>query len=115
MNRRSNILLGLSAIALMASSPPSLAEEPTKPPMHMHKSEMDHRPDKDIAAEYKSEATLWREKSESHRKLALLYKGRTPVKGSGNYETVVKHCENLAKLYADAALEAGAVASELGK
>lgn len=115
MNRRFNILLGLSAMALVASSPLSLAEEPTKPPMHMHKSEMDHRPDKDVAAEYKSEATLLREKSESHRKLAVLYKGRTPVKGAGTYAPVVAHCENLARLYADAAVEAEAVASELGK
>ena len=115
MNRRFNLMLGLSVIALVAASPLSLAEEPTKPPMHMHKSEMDHRPDKDVAVEYKSEAALLREKSESHRKLALLYKGRTPAKGPGSYSPVVKHCENLAKLYADAAVEADAVASELGK
>lgn len=115
MNPRFNVLLGLSAVAFLAIGPLSLAQEPTKPPMHMHKSEMDHRPDKEVAAEYKTEATQLREKSESHRKLAKLYKGRTPVKGPGDYSNVAKHCENLAKLYADAANEAEAVSTELNK
>jgi hypothetical protein len=116
MNPRFNSLLGLSAVALLAISPLSSAQEPVKPPMHMHKSEMDHRPDKEVAVEYKSEATQLQEKSESHRKLAQLYTGRTPAKGSpGDYSSVAKHCENLAKLYAEAAKEADAVSSELGK
>lgn len=115
MSPRFNALVGLSAVALLATSPLSVAQEQTKPPMHMHKSEMNHRPDKEVAAEYKSEATQLREKAESHRKLAKLYSGRTPVKGPGNYSNVAKHCENLAKLYEDAAKEADTVSSELSK
>jgi uncharacterized protein (DUF885 family) len=52
-------------------------------PMHMHKSEMDHRKDVEVAAEYKTEATQLREKAESHRKLTQLYKTRSPLKGGG--------------------------------
>ena len=76
---------------------------------------MDHRSDAEVAKEYKSEATQLREKAESHRKLAELYRGRTPVKGAANFESVAKHCDKLAKLYEDAAKEADAVSGELAK
>jgi hypothetical protein len=93
--------------------PTSLAAEETKPPMHMHKSEMDHRKDVEVATEYKSEATQLREKAASHRKLAQLYKTRTAVKGGAYYANVSEHCEQLAKFYEDAAKEAEAVSAEL--
>jgi hypothetical protein len=115
MNRRFSVLVGLSAVALLAAGSVSFAAEETKPPMHMHKSEMDHRKDSEVAAEYKSEATQLREKAESHRKLAELYKTRTPPKGSGSYANVAQHCEKLAKFYEDAAKEADAVSTELSK
>ena len=115
MNRRFSALVGLSAVALLAAGSVSFAAEETKPPMHMHKSEMDHRKDSEVAAEYKSEATQLREKAESHRKLAGLYKTRTPPKGSASYVNVAQHCEKLAKFYEDAAKEADAVSTELSK
>jgi hypothetical protein len=115
MNRRFSVLVGLSAVALLAAGSVSFAAEETKPPMHMHKSDMDHRKDSEVAAEYKSEATQLREKAESHRKLAELYKTRTPPKGSGSYANVAQHCEKLAKFYEDAAKEADAVSTELSK
>jgi hypothetical protein len=114
MNRRRS-LVGLSAVALVAAGSLSFAAEESKPPMHMHKSEMDHRSDSEVAAEYKSEATQLREKAESHRKLAQLYRTRTPPKSQASYESVAKHCDNLAKFYEQAAKEADAVSSELGK
>src|SRR5690606_31497993 len=64
---------------------------------------------KEVAAEYMDEATMLSEKAQSHRKLAKLYRGRTPVKGTANYESVAKHCEKLADLYEQAAKEASAV------
>jgi hypothetical protein len=115
MNRRFSALVGLSAVALLAAGPVSFAAEETKPPMHMHKSQMDHRKDSDVAVEYKSEAAQLREKAESHRKLAAMYKTRTPPKGSASYANVAQHCEKLAKYYEDAAKEAEAVSSELSK
>ncbi len=115
MNRRFNVLVGLSAVALLATASLSFAAEEAKPPMHMHKSEMDHRSDKEVATEYKSEATQLREKADSHRKLAKLYMGRTAPKGGASYASVAKHCENLAKSYEDAAKEAETVSSELSK
>ena len=114
MNRRPGILSSLTAAAFLASAPAVFAEDP-KPPMHMHKSEMDHRADKDVAAEYKSEAEQLRAKAESHRKLAKIYQGRTSPKGGANYANVVKHCEQLAKRYEDAAKDAEGVAAELAK
>ena len=114
MNRRSKTLLCLSALALLALGPTSFAEERDKP-MHMHKSEMSHRSDAQVAAEYKSEAMQLREKAESHRQLAKLYSTRTPPKGAGNYAAVAKHCDKLAKFYDDAAKEAEAVSTELSK
>ena len=116
MNRRFSALVALSVAALLAVGSLSVAAEEVKPPMHMHKSEMNHdKKDSEVAAEYKTEATQLREKAESHRKLAQLYRGRTPPKGSASYDNVVAHCENLAKFYEDAAKEAEAVSSELSK
>jgi hypothetical protein len=114
MNRRLGILSSLTAAAFLAATPAVFAEE-QKPPMHMHKSEMDHRADKDVAAEYRTEAEQLRAKAESHRKLAKVYQGRTAPKGGANYANVVKHCEKLAKSYEDAAKEAEGVAGELAK
>ena len=116
MNRRIGTLVALSAVALLAAGSLGFAAEESKPPMHMHKSEMDHsKKDSEVAAEYKSEATQLREKAEHHRKLAAIYKTRTPIKGSGGYANVAQHCEKLAKFYDDAAKEADAVSSELSK
>jgi hypothetical protein len=114
MNRRIAALLCTSVLATLAAGSTSFAAEESTPPMHMHKSEMDHRKDADVAAEYKSEATQLREKAESHRKLAQLYKTRSSPKGA-SYANVSKHCEQLAKFYDEAAKEAEAVSSELSK
>jgi 6-phosphogluconolactonase/glucosamine-6-phosphate isomerase/deaminase len=115
MNRR--IVIALATGAMVLGTTASFAEDKneSKPPMHMHKSEMDHRSDKDVATEYKSEAMQLREQAESHRKLARLYHGRTPNKGAANYEAVAEHCEQLAKFYENAAKEAEGVAAELSK
>ena len=116
MNRRIIALVGLSAIASLGAGSLGLAAEESKPPMHMHKSDMDHsKKDSEVAAQYKSEATQLREKAEHHRKLAAIYKTRTLPKGSGSYANVAQHCEKLAKYYDDAAKEADAVSSELSK
>jgi hypothetical protein len=114
MNRQLSAFVCLTAVSLLAAAPLALADEPN-PAMHMHTSDMDHRSDKEVATEYKSEATQLREKAESHRKLAKLYMGRTPPKGGADYSSVTKHCEKLAKYYEDAAKEAEGVASELAK
>ena len=102
MNRRIGALIGLSAVTLLAAGSLSFAADEVKN-------------DSEVATEYKSEATQLREKAQHHRKLAELYKTRTPVKGSGSYTNVAQHCEKLAKYYEDAAKEADAVYSELGK
>lgn len=116
MNRRFHSLIGLSAVALLAAGSLSFAAEESKPPMHMHKSQMNHdKKDSEVAAEYKSEAEQLRAKAESHRKLAQSYRTRKPPKGQASYANVAKHCDNLAKFYEDAAKEAEAVSSELGK
>jgi hypothetical protein len=115
MNRR--ILIGLAAGTMLLSAAAIYAQEPkqSKPPMHMHKSEMDHRSDKEVAGEYKSEAAQLNEQAESHRKLAKLYRGRTPPKGGASYENVAQHCDQLAEYYEKAAKEAEGVAAELSK
>lgn len=115
MNRR--IVIALATAVTLFGGTASFAQEQkeSKPPMHMHKSEMDHRSDKEVATEYKSEATQLAQKAESHRKLAQLYRGRTPPKGTANYEPVAKHCDNLAQFYEQAAKEAEGVAAELSK
>lgn len=87
-----------------------------QPGMHMHKSDILHKgSDAEVAAEFKGEAEELRALAASHRKLAELYKTRTPVKGQANYAAVAKHCEALARAYEDAAKAADAVTSELGK
>ena len=60
------------------------------------------------------EATQLREKSESHRKAAAMYRSRGSS-GKANYANVAKHCDKLAQFYEDAAKEAEGVASELAK
>jgi len=106
MNRR--IVIALSSVAILLGGTAAFAQEPqqSKDPMHS---------DKEVATEYKSEATQLREKAESHRKLARLYRGRTPPKGGANYEAVAKHCDKLAQYYEDSAKEAEGVAAELSK
>ncbi len=109
------VATAITALSIVGASTYA-AEEGKKPPMHMHKSEMNHnKPDKELAAEYKDEATVLKEKAQSHRKLAQLYRGRTPTKGAASYESVAKHCDKLAELYEQAAKEASAVSSELNK
>jgi hypothetical protein len=116
MNRRSSTIILVSAALLAVGSIGLAAEEPSKPPMHMHKSQMNHdRPDKEVAAEHKSEAAQLREEAASHRKLAEHYRHRTPPKGGASYASVAKHCDNLANFYEQAAKEAEAVSSELQK
>lgn len=115
MNR--HIAIALAAGVLLFGSAGSFAEEqnPGKP-MPPHMMQMQHQDGCcSTAAQYKSEAAQLREKAESHRRLAQTYRTRSPVKGSGSYENVAKHCDNLAKLYTDAAKEAEAMASELAK
>jgi hypothetical protein len=115
MNRRLNALAGLSALAFLAVAPFGLAQDqPGKPPMHMHKMDMMHATDKEVASKYKSEATELREKAESHRKASQIYRARG-TSGKANYANVAKHCDKLAKYYEDAAREAEGVASELDK
>jgi hypothetical protein len=107
------IAVAISSLSMLGASTYA-ADEADKPPMHMHKSQMSHdKPDKEVAAQYKDEAAMLREKAASHRKLAELYRSRTPAKGTGNYENVAKHCDKLAGLYEQAAKEASAVAGEL--
>ena len=115
MNRRIAVAIAAGAMLIGGALASAQEQNATNPPMHMHKSDMDHRSDKEVATEYKSEAAQLREKAESHRKLAKLYHGRTPPKGTGNYENVAKHCEKLAQYYEDAAKEAEGVATELSK
>lgn len=117
MNSSLIALIGLSAAVVVAAGSPAFAAGPQDtPPMHMHKSDMDHdKPDQEIAAEYKSEAAQLREKAASHRKLAQVYKHRTLPKGTANFATIAKHCENLANYYEQAAKEAEAVSAELAK
>jgi hypothetical protein len=101
MDRRFSALVALSVLALLSAGSLSVAAE--------------EKQDSEVAAEYKSEATQLREKAEHHRKLAQHYKTRTPPKSQASYQSVAKHCDNLAKFYEDAAKEAEAVSSELMK
>jgi hypothetical protein len=115
MKRRTMIALASGALLLSGISAFGDEQKGCKP-MHMHKAEMNHPcGDKEVATQYQSEAAQLREKAESHRKLAKLYRGRTPRKGNANYETVAKHCEKLAQSYENAAKEAEGVAAELNK
>ena len=115
MNRRIVIALATGALLLGGTAAFAQGPEESKPPMHMHKSEMDHRNDKEVATEYKSEASQLREKAESHRKLAQHYRSSKPPKGGASYASVAKHCAKLAQFYEDAAKEAEGVAAELSK
>jgi hypothetical protein len=114
MNRRMSALACVSALSLFAAVPMAVAQQ-HKPDMHMHKSELAHRPDREAAVEYKSEATQLREKAQMHRGMAAQYRNKSPHKTSGSYENVARHCDKLAQSYEDAAKEADEVASELAK
>lgn len=88
------------------------------PGMHMHKSDITHAKDADVAKEFKGDAAHLRAQAESHRKLAKLYTSRTGGGGKGtavNYATVAKHCERLAQSYEEAASAAEDAAAELSK
>ena len=115
MNRRIVIAAAAGILALSGTASLAQDEKQGNPPMHMHKSEMNHRKDTDVSGEFKSEATQLREKADSHRKLAQAYRTRSPLKAGASYENVARHCEQLAQYYDDAAKEADAVASELVK
>jgi len=115
MNRRISTLACVSALFLIGAGSVVVAQQEHKPNMHMHKSELAHRPDKDVAAEYKSEATQLRDKAKLHRDMAKHYRQTTPHKSGGSYESVARHCDKLAQSYEDAAKEADEVSSELSK
>ena len=115
MNRRMIALACVSAVSLLGAGTVAIAQQEHKPDMHMHKSEMAHRPDQEVAAEYKSEAEQLREKAQFHRGMAAQYRTKTPHKSGVSYESVAKHCDKLAQFYEDAAKEADKVASELPK
>lgn len=115
MNRRMSFWVGVSALSLLGAGSAVIAQQEHKPNMHMHKSELAHRPDQEAASEYKSEATQLREKAQMHRSLAAQYRKKTPHKSVGSYETVAKHCDKLAQSYEDAAKTADEVAAELAK
>ena len=55
MNRRIALALATGALLLGGNVMSAEDRDATKP-MHMHKSDMDHRSDKEVATEYKSEA-----------------------------------------------------------
>jgi hypothetical protein len=114
MNRRMSVLVCASALSLLGAGTAVIAQE-HKPDMHMHKTEMAHRPDKEAAVEYKSEATQLREKAQLHRGMAEQYRKNTPHKSGGSYESVAKHCDKLAQSYDAAAKSADEVAAELTK
>jgi hypothetical protein len=115
MNRRMNVLLCVSALSLLGAGSAVIAQQEHKPGMHMHKTELAHRPDNEAAVEYKSEATQLREKAQLHRGMAEQYRKKTPHKSGGGYESVARHCDKLAKSYEDAAKSADEVAAELSK
>jgi hypothetical protein len=102
MNRR--ILIAFATAAMLAGAPATFAQDQKQPPG-----------DKQVAADYKTEAAQLHGKAEHHRKLASLYRGRTAPKGGASYESVAKHCDKLAQFYDDAAKEAEGVATELSK
>jgi hypothetical protein len=110
-----SVLACVSALSLLGAGSAVNAQQEHKPGMHMHKTEMAHRPDKEAAVEYKSEATQLREKSQLHRGMAEQYRKKTPHKSGGSYENVAKHCDKLAQSYEDAAKAADEVAAELAK
>ena len=115
MNRRMSVLMCVSALSLLGAGTAVIAQQEHKPGMHMHKTELAHRPDKEAAVEFKSEATQLREKSQFHRGMAEQFRKKTPHKSVGSYESVAKHCDTLAQSYEDAAKAADEVAAELSK
>lgn len=115
MNRRRSVWVCVSALSLLGAGSVAVAQQEHKPGMHMHKTELAHRPDHEAAAEYKSEAMQLREKAQLHRGMATQYRKKTPHKSSGSYENVARHCDKLAKSYEDAAKQADEVASELSR
>jgi hypothetical protein len=115
MNRRMSALVCVSALSLLGAGTAVIAQQEHKPNMHMHKTEMAHRPDKEVAVEYKSEATQLRDKAQLHRGMAEQYRKKTPHKSGGSYESVAKHCDQLAQSYETAAKDADEVAAELAK
>jgi|SRR5688572_1123461 hypothetical protein len=115
MNRRMRAFVFVGALSLLGAGTVVVAQQEHKPGMHMHKTELAHRPDKEAATEYKSEATQLREMAQLHRGLAEQYRKKTPYKSGGSYETVARHCDKLAQSYEDAAKVADEVASELAK
>jgi hypothetical protein len=115
MNRRMSALLCVSALSLLGVGPVAVAQQEHKPDMHMHKSELAHRPDKEVAAEYKSEATQLRDKAQLHRGMAAQYRKKTPHKSGVSYESVARHCDQLAQSFDAAAKEADDLATELAK
>jgi hypothetical protein len=115
MKRGFKALIGLGAAAMLATAPTIVAQQQHKPDMHMHKSELAHRPDKVAAAEYKTEANQLREKAQLHRDLASQYRNRSPHKSGGSYENVARHCDQLAKSYEDGANAADEISTELAK
>jgi hypothetical protein len=115
MNRRTVIAAAAGGLLLAGTIAFAEEEKQSKPPMHMHKSEMKHRTDQEVATEYKTEAQQLREQAEAHRNLAQLYRSRTPPKGAGNYDAVAKHCDKLAEYFENAAKESDGVARELSR
>jgi len=115
MKRRMIALACVSSLSLLGGGTVVLAQQEHKPDMHMHKSEMAHRPDQEVAAVYKSEADQLREKAQFHHGMADQYRTKSPHKSGVSYESVAKHCDQLAKSYEEAAKEADKVASELPK
>lgn len=116
MNRRFSMMIGAGILTTAVAVSGSFAQEQSKPPMHMHKYEMDHtRPDKEVSKEYKSEATQLHEKAASHRKLASNYRARGPGKSGGDISLIARHCDKLADSYEEAAKAADAMAAELAK
>jgi hypothetical protein len=103
---RTGTLSALAALALLAFGSVAFANEST---------DNTAQRDAQVAADYRAEAAELRDKAESHRKLAKLYASRTPIKGTGNYRSVTRHCEGLAAKYEAAAKDADAVADSFSK
>ena len=108
MKQHSGILIALYALALLAAGTQAMAEEQGKAAAQ----QTEQRSDRTVAAEYGNEAAQLRAKAQSHRTLARQYRARG---GKASYAQIAGHCDNLAKLYEDAAKEAETIASGLSK
>ena len=114
-NKRSNATLPLIAVAFSAAlimggcaTDRPLAPQGIEQRIENARTESDH---KDVAATYEQQASIDRESSGKHRRLALSYanswtpappwnsRGGSVVKGN---PMMVRHCENLANLYEQA-------------